>query len=75
MITSEGEVHGKGQKYAIAKDVITAMADQALRTIALAYREFPQGGGGGGGAFKKIAYLCLCRRPKYGDASAWGSCC
>eukprot|EP01029_Cantina_marsupialis_P021346 TRINITY_DN50_c0_g1_i1.p1 TRINITY_DN50_c0_g1~~TRINITY_DN50_c0_g1_i1.p1 ORF type:complete len:783 (+),score=340.87 TRINITY_DN50_c0_g1_i1:297-2351(+) len=37
---SEGRVHGDGRKAELAKAVITAMADKALRTIAIAYRDF-----------------------------------
>ncbi len=51
--SSEGLVSGDGAKADIAREVITKLADQALRTIALAYGEFPpppEGAAGGGDA-------------------------
>lgn len=39
-ISGTGEVTGEGRKAEIARDVINAMAGKALRTIALAYRDF-----------------------------------
>lgn len=39
-IDSQGNVSGSGQKAEIAKNAINAMANQAFRTIALAYRDY-----------------------------------
>ena len=44
-IDSEGDVSGVGQKKQIAAKVINRMADSALRTIAVAYRDITVGKG------------------------------
>jgi len=41
-IDSEGNISGSGKKFDIAKNFINVMAADALRTIALAYRDYDQ---------------------------------
>jgi len=41
-IDSHGNITGSGQKASIAKHAINTMANEALRTIALAYRDYDQ---------------------------------